>query len=522
MTLEEAKEILRKEGFYIKTNPDGSVLDEMVFHPFEKSSVKKAIKVLFDNGLIAYMSSINFIDRCIRLTNEGIKKNKSGINGAEHCGEPVSGTPLNATEALKEKHKDNKTTAKNPALKESASQFNDGLLDEQAKKIKRLEDYVASRNKIIAEQSAKISSLNAKITKKNKVISKKSRVVKDKDAVLADVAEELRLSKVREEKLTEVCQKYLKEIGELKDKVDYAERRMNDAYASCHEMKKKIDARDARIKELAEKLAKITVNNVDAQALKSAESALAYKENEMKKLQDAFDYKSRLNEEKKHTILKLKDVIAEKDDDIKVLKLQLSAWEKGNKGIDWKRNAEAIKLYVCRASQDRLWHSIDQDVCNEKELSFIVKHDGKRVKHALRFEGNDVIYECSDPDKKPSSEISQEELMKMQEEVVKKCTMPPLSPIQKLINGSGNGILDKMNVKVDLGKGESKTGVHILFPTEDNPEEIKIKDALKIIKKAMKDGKTVIIESEPKPIVTCAYTPEDFFKLMVKNNNSTL
>ena len=67
--------------------------------------------------------------------------------------------------------------------------------------------------------------------------------LKDKDAVLADVAEELRLSKIREKNLTEVCQKYMKENEELK-------------------------------KKLANKI----VDKIDAQALKSAESALAYKE----------------------------------------------------------------------------------------------------------------------------------------------------------------------------------------------------------------------------------------------------
>ena len=60
---------------------------------------------------------------------------------------------------------------------------------------------------------------------------------------MSDVSEELRLLKIREKNLTEVCQKYMKENEELK-------------------------------KELADKV----VDKIDAQALKSAESALAYKE----------------------------------------------------------------------------------------------------------------------------------------------------------------------------------------------------------------------------------------------------
>ena len=69
------------------------------------------------------------------------------------------------------------------------------------------------------------------------------QMLKDKNAVLSDVAEELRLSKIREKNLTEVSQKYMKENEELK-------------------------------KKLANKI----VDKIDAQTLKSAESALAYKE----------------------------------------------------------------------------------------------------------------------------------------------------------------------------------------------------------------------------------------------------
>ena len=95
-----------------------------------------------------------------------------------------------------------------PALKEAASQFNDALLDEQGKKIKRL---------------------GKEISRLNKIIHKKN--------------EELRLTKIREKNLAELGLKYVGENEKLK-------------------------------KELADKV----VDKIDAQALKSAESALAYKE----------------------------------------------------------------------------------------------------------------------------------------------------------------------------------------------------------------------------------------------------
>ena len=61
--------------------------------------------------------------------------------------------------------------------------------------------------------------------------------LKDKNAVLSDVAEELRLSKIREKNLTEVCQKYVKENEELKKELDVAKKQntavMVDMTAKC-------------------------------------------------------------------------------------------------------------------------------------------------------------------------------------------------------------------------------------------------------------------------------------------------
>ena len=146
----------------------------------------------------------------------------------------------------------------NPALAESASKFNDALLDEQAKEIEeltmeneRLKDQVAvlyaykEHNENFDRKQ--IKRLGKEITRLNKAIHKKNmkieelrkessrhlrgkikmfgenvdleKMLKDKNAVLSDVAEELRLSKIREKNLTEVSQKYMKENEELKKKL---------------------------------------------------------------------------------------------------------------------------------------------------------------------------------------------------------------------------------------------------------------------------------------------------------------
>lgn len=191
----------------------------------------------------------------------------------------------------------------NPALNEAAKEFNDSLLDAQKKKIDELLKVIESRNNVIEKLSDKISHLGKAIRKKNNRIEKLhaegskhlqdkvkvfyenqdlEKLVKDKDAVLSDVAEELRLSKIREEELTATVKDYLKEIEGLK-----------------------------------KKLANIVVNNVDAQALKSAESALAYKEKVIDRL------KKKLAERKKSYAISIShpEIIIPHNDFMEILRL---------------------------------------------------------------------------------------------------------------------------------------------------------------------------------------------------------
>lgn len=388
---------------------------------YESPEICEAMQVVCSAGYRISMVSSRFDDRKARLSLE-LAENSAPMPG------PGEEQPKEG----------------NPALKESASQFNDALLDEQAKKIaeltkenERLERVSKTTTDEFNElyyrmitKSDKIEALGKEIARLNKIIHKKNlkieelgkessrhlegkmkmfgenfgleQKLKDKDAVLADVAEGLRLSKIREKNLTELCQKYIKANEELK-----------------------------------EKLANNVVDKIDAQALKSAESALAYKEKviagkdevignlrkELKaqkglanhiskkydgakinlnlRMKECEKLKEALDEANKHQQQAYRSC-ADKNKEIRALKLQISALAKRGNGIDWKRNADAIKLYANRACHERLWNPISQDICNEKELSFIINHGGKRVKYALHFDGTDIIYECSDPDKKNS------------------------------------------------------------------------------------------------------------------------
>ena len=284
---------------------------------FEKQEVCEAIKVANENRLTVGLTPTEWNEREARLKKKHEENTKDPDSAENHIKED---------------------SVVNPALAESASQFNDALLDEQAKKIdeqnkeitrllslvekkensisrlyyeksvlekenedlkkgeiparyfdkalvdeqaekiKKLEhekldilEIASSSKQTISDQADKIKRLGKEITRLNKAIHKKNmkieelrkessrhlrgkikifgenvdleKMLKDKNAVLSDVAEELRLSKIREKNLTEISQKYMNENEELK-------------------------------KKLANKI----VDKIDAQALKSAESALAYKE----------------------------------------------------------------------------------------------------------------------------------------------------------------------------------------------------------------------------------------------------
>lgn len=233
MTVEEAKKLLEKEGFYVEKATRPCAISES-FIEYEDPTICEAMQVVNSAGYFVCMEMSCFDERKARLKKEL----------AEHSNAPVSG---------KEKAKEG-----NPALEEAASQFNDALLNEQAKKIKRL----------------------------GKEIAKLNSIIHDKNAVLSDVAEELRLSKIREKNLVEISQKYMKENEELK-----------------------------------EKFADKVVDKIDAQALKSAESALAYKEKVIARKDMALAY--------------YKKKIAEKDEVIADLTHELKAkhkkyvWYKG-------------------------------------------------------------------------------------------------------------------------------------------------------------------------------------------------
>lgn len=211
MTLEEAKDILKKEfavvGLHKSTEP--FEFDESGWIEHEKPSVLEAFRVLAKGGYYISISGHDYNMREKRLKKEYEENTKA---------------PGSAENRIKE------DSGVNPALKESASQFNDALLDEQAKEIveltdenerlkdqvaviyackennekynlkqiKRLGKEIARLNKIIHKKNLKIEELGKESSRhlrgKIKMFGENvdlEQMLKDKNAVLSDIAEEL-------------------------------------------------------------------------------------------------------------------------------------------------------------------------------------------------------------------------------------------------------------------------------------------------------------------------------------------
>jgi|GEM_PF-1717328 len=236
MTLEEAKKILKKEGFHMAL-ANKVIYQNGAIREFEKPEVCEAIKVANANRWTVGLSPTEWDEREARLKKEYGKNTKAP---GEEQPEGNKGIIYPSTSPKDDFYYKHVLNEGNPALKEAASQFNDALLDEQAKKIEELteenEDWKSwheMQNRQIALSNIAFRNeknrLGKEISRLNKIIHKKN--------------EELRLTKIREKNLAELGLKYVGENEKLK-------------------------------KKLAAKI----VDEIDARALKSAESALAYKE----------------------------------------------------------------------------------------------------------------------------------------------------------------------------------------------------------------------------------------------------
>lgn len=392
MTLKEAKKILESEGFVVERFL-GVLIEDVKAASWEKIEVGEAMKVVAENGYFPFMEKSKYEERKARLKKEYEKNTKAPGPGEEQSKEG------------------------NPALAESASQFNDALLDEQAKKIaeltkdkelmkkatlSQLDDFIEIYN-LLTKESQKTKRLGKEIAKLNGIIH-------DKNAILSDVAEELRLSKIREKNLNEVCQKYVKEVEDLR-----------------------------------EQLANKVVDKIDAQALKSAESALAWKEKVIAKKDMALAYY-----EKK---------IAENDDVIADLGKELT---ESKKRVEWVRNAS--KEYCDYGV------AANEFIKKLSRLYILASNNGNIDVEMLERCKNYQTYGF------PAN-----------------CNRETKKEINDIARGNENKILSlfRDDSVGSVTNQKDCSPVKDTHPTEDNPEEVKMNEILEHVRKVLEEGGTV-------------------------------
>ena len=213
MTLKEAIKILKKEGFHMRLAP--MVINQTgAIREFEKPEVCEAIKVANANKWTIGLSPVEWDEREARLKKE---------YGKNHI---KRGDPIPCS----------------PALKEAASQFNDALLDEQGKKIKRFGKEIARLNKVIHKK-------NLKIAEKDEVIGDLGKELKAQKALVDHI------SKIRDSAKINLNLRE-KECEKLKEKLEEA----NNLVKEVRKVSKEYCEYGIAAEKMIQKLAKIIVS----------------------------------------------------------------------------------------------------------------------------------------------------------------------------------------------------------------------------------------------------------------------
>lgn len=427
MTLKEAKDLLKNEfaviGIHKSTEP--FEFDESRWIEHENPSVLEAFRVLSKEGYYVTISGHDYNMREKRLQKEYEENTKAPGHGEE---KPKEG---------------------NHALKEAASQFNDALLDEQAKKIDEQNREITRLLSLVEKKENSISRLyyeKSVLEKENEDLKKGEIPARYFDKALVDEQEE-KIKKLEHEKLDilEIASSSKQTISEQADKIKRLGKEIARLNKIIHKKNEELRLTKIREKNLAElglkyvgeneklkkKLADKIVDEIDARALKSAESALAYKEK----------------------------VIAEKDDVIADLGNELAATKK-----ELEEKTKLVEM-VRKGSNEYREYGIAALNMIRKMAKVIVNGgpvSSKDFKEYRRL-ANGFSFNPQLPD------FSDEEEKK-------------LSPVK-----DDNSHGEVTNQK-DCSPAKDT------HPTEDNPEEVELDEILECVRKALEEGHTVSIK----------------------------
>ena len=179
---------------------------------FEKPEVCKAIKVANANKLIVGLSPAEWFEREARLKKEFEERSNAPVPGKEQPEEKkrIICWSTFPKAVFYYKHVLNEG---NPALKGSASRFNDALLDEQAKEIESLRDKCKKYADILDSVGDKLRELKAE-----------NRRIKNSDLNLGGLAHAARELKEKDKKTVELTgEKKLEHAKKNRVSSDHAE-----------------------------------------------------------------------------------------------------------------------------------------------------------------------------------------------------------------------------------------------------------------------------------------------------------
>ena len=271
MTVKEAKEILEKEGCFIITEVDGTI-DYVKFQPWEKAEVKEAISLLGKKGYRVQMDRYKAGERNTRLIEEYKKRKNDARKDYEKTNQILDEFIEKEGEPIKGEHP-------NPALHDSAKDFNDSLLDEQAKRIKELEATVEMREE-------EIDILNDTMSRRIKDIQDLKQTVKSDNAIIDEYEKKVKELGKQIAHLNEVIGKKNAQLKDYKIACEEHDEQLNDYMLSDKNKDGMISGLKKVNESLRHKLADITISKVNEQALKSAESALVYKDKVIDRLKE--------------------------------------------------------------------------------------------------------------------------------------------------------------------------------------------------------------------------------------------
>lgn len=343
MTLEEAKKILKEEGFSLEGPGKPGVVSEY-FKEYESTEVCEAMQVVCSAGYMIMMFGNVFEARKDRLRKEYEKNTKA---------------PGSAENRIKE------DTGVNHALKEAASQFNDALLDEQGKKIESLEEKCKKYAYVVDSLEDKLRELKSE-----------NRRIRDSDLNLEGLTYATRELKEKNKKIDEQN----KEITRLLSLVEKKENSISRLYYEKSVLEKEnedlkkgeIPARyfdKALVDEQAEKIKKLEHEKLDI--LEIASSSKQTIAEQAKKI-------NRLGKE----ISRLNGIIHDKNEEIK--RKTKGCCELVAENVDLKedlRNTESL-LHDTREANSR---NIDTCFKNEDLIDELKKKLAEKTKLAKKY-----------------------------------------------------------------------------------------------------------------------------------------